>query len=158
MLTLSVALLSSVLSALAVPSSPGECKPLSSLSFAYPPSVAKGLSAHVIFNNLTEPRGLRFDGQKNLLVVERLKGISALTFRNDSTCAGWEKRTVISKSDLEHGIEIGPGKGRNQYLYASSSESVFRWEYDPTSAMIIGDPIVIAYNMTNPSQSWHSLL
>jgi hypothetical protein len=153
MLTLSVALLGSVLSTLALPTSPGECKPLSSLSFAYPPAIAAGLSSSVIFNNLTEPRGLRFDAQQNLLVVERLKGISALTFRNDSACAGWEKRVVISKADLEHGIEVGPGKGRNQYLYASSSESVFRWEYDPTNAKIIGDPIVIAYNMTNSGES-----
>ncbi|KAG8680742.1 hypothetical protein FRC11_002063, partial [Ceratobasidium sp. 423] len=81
------------------------------------------------------PRGVRFDGQDNLLVVERLKGIVALTQRNDGTCVGWEKRTVISQADLEHGIEIGPipGKKDEKYLYASSQESVFRWEYDPES-------------------------
>lgn len=158
MLSLSVALLSGALSALALPASAGECKPLSSLSFAYPPSVASGLSAHVIFNGLTEPRGLRFDGKQNLLVVERLKGVTALSFRNDSTCVGWEKRTVISQPDLEHGIEIGPGKGRNQYLYASSMESVFRWEYDPTNAAVIGEPIVIAYNMSNSDHVTRTLL
>ncbi|KAJ1301844.1 hypothetical protein OPQ81_009071 [Rhizoctonia solani] len=160
MISLSVALLGGALSAFALPTTPGECKPLSSLSFAYPPTIAQGLSAHVIFNNLTEPRGIRIDGQDNLLVVERLKGLVALTKRNDATCIGWEKRTVISQADLEHGIEIGPipGKQDKQYLYASSQESVFRWEYDPKSAAIIGNPTVIAYNMSNPDHVTRTLL
>ncbi|KAB5588903.1 hypothetical protein CTheo_7658 [Ceratobasidium theobromae] len=153
-------ILGSILSAFAVPSSPGECKPLSSLSFRFPPAVASGLSAQIIYNNLTEPRGLRFDGQNNLLVVERLKGISALTFRNDSTCIGWEKRVVTNKLDLEHGIQVGPmpGKGRTQFLYASSQESVFRWEYDPTEAKIIGDPVILVYNMSNPLHVTRTLI
>ncbi|KAG8758738.1 hypothetical protein FRC11_003147 [Ceratobasidium sp. 423] len=151
-LSLSVVLLGGALSAFALPATTGECKPLSSLSFAYPPTIVNGLKAHVIFNNSTKPRGVRFDGQDNLLVVERLKGIVSLTQRNDGTCVGWEKRTVISQADLEHGIEIGPipGEKDKQYLYASSQESVFHWEYDPKNAAIVGNPTVTAYNMSNP--------
>ncbi|KAG8751365.1 hypothetical protein FRC11_009477, partial [Ceratobasidium sp. 423] len=92
--------------------------------------------------------------------VERPKGIVALTQRNDATCVGWEKRTVISQADLEHGIDIGPipGKKDKQYLYASSQESVFRWEYDPENASIVGNPTVIAYNMSNPDHVTRTLL
>ncbi|CAE6357019.1 unnamed protein product [Rhizoctonia solani] len=152
MRSLTIALLGSAVFAFALPTTPGECKPLSSLSFAYPPTTIKGLSAHVIFNNLTEPRGIRIDEQDNLLVIERLKGMVALTKRNDSTCVGWEKRLVISQADLEHGIEIGPipGKKDKQYLYASSQETVYRWEYDPKNAAIVGNSTILVYNMTNP--------
>ncbi|KAF8672045.1 pyrroloquinoline quinone binding [Rhizoctonia solani] len=152
MRALSIVLFSSALYTLALPSTPGECKPLSSLSFTYPLSTAKGLSAHIIFNNLTEPRGIRIDGQNNLLVIERLKGMVSLTKRNDSTCVGWEKRVVISQADLEHGIEIGPipGKKDKQYLYATSQETLYRWEYDPKNAVIVGNSTILVYNMTNP--------
>ncbi|KAG8695462.1 hypothetical protein FRC11_001460, partial [Ceratobasidium sp. 423] len=150
-LSLSVVLLGGALSTLALPATAGECKPL---SFAHPPAIINGLKAHIIFNNSTEPRG------DNLLVVERLKGIVALTQRNDATCVGWEKRTVISQADLEHGIDIGPilGEKDKQYLYASCQESVFRWEYDPKNAAIIGNPSVIAYNMSNPDHVTRTLL
>ncbi|KAG9126114.1 hypothetical protein FRC07_004820 [Ceratobasidium sp. 392] len=92
---------------------------------------------------------MRFDASHNLLVVEREQRISALTFRNDSTCVGWEKRVVIENTTLNHGIEIGPGNGTNQYLYASSPESVFRWEYNPETATVVGSPVTLVWNMTN---------
>ena len=133
----------------AAPTSPGECKSLSSLSFANQPDITNGHSTHVIFNGLTKPRGLRLDSLSNLLVIDRGVGIVALSFRNDSTCAGWEKRTVVNNGNLNHGIEIGPNGGSNQYLYASSSDNVFRWEYDPSSVTVIGGPITIASNMSN---------
>ncbi|GAB1527374.1 hypothetical protein RhiXN_11826 [Rhizoctonia solani] len=160
MRSLSLALLGGALSAFAFPATPGECQPSSSLSFAYQPTIAKGLSARVIYNNLTAPRGLRFDQDVNLLVVERGKGIVALTERNDATCAGWEKRTVITQSDLEHGIEVGPipGNKDKQYLYASSQERVYRWEYDPKNAAIIGNPTIIAFNMSNSDHVTRTLL
>ncbi|KAG9086431.1 hypothetical protein FS749_003655 [Ceratobasidium sp. UAMH 11750] len=133
----------------APPPSPGVCQSLASLSFTYPPTTIAGVSARVIYKNLTGPRGMRFDANQNLLVVERNKQISALTFRNDSTCVGWEKRIVVQNTAIQHGIEIGPGKGTNQYLYASSAENVFRWEYNPATATVIGSPLTIVWNMTN---------
>ncbi|CEL57263.1 hypothetical protein RSOLAG1IB_08475 [Rhizoctonia solani AG-1 IB] len=156
----SVILFGNALSVFALPTSPSECKSLSSLSFAYPPTVANGLTAHVIYNNVTTPRGIRIDKEDNLLVVERLKGIISLTRRDDVTCAGWEKRTVITQSDLRHGIKIGPipGKMDMQYLYASSQERVYRWEYDAKDARIIGNYTTLVYNMTNPSHTTRTLL
>ncbi|KAG8738889.1 hypothetical protein FRC10_006406 [Ceratobasidium sp. 414] len=141
------------LTALAVPSSPGVCQPYASLSFQFPPVNAPEVSSHVIYNGLTLPRGLRFDAADNMLVIENGLGVTALTQRNDATCAGWEKRTVVSRTDLNHAVELGPGPKRgavqNQYLYASSQERVFRWEYDPRNAVVLGDPVTLTWNMTN---------
>jgi hypothetical protein len=137
----------------AAPTSPGECKPLSSLSFAHQPNVTAGLSTRVIYNGLTRPRGLRLDALSNLLVIDRGVGVVALSFRNDSNCTGWERRTIVSNNDLNHGIEIGPSGGNNQYLYASTSDNVFRWEYDPKSVAIVGDPVTITSNMSNAGGS-----
>ncbi|KAF8595240.1 soluble quino protein glucose dehydrogenase [Ceratobasidium sp. AG-I] len=138
-----------VISTLAIPSSPGVCQPASTRSFTFPPAVTPGLSAHVVYNNLTLPRAMRWDSQQNLLVIERYVGITALTPRRDATCVGWEKRVVLLKDDLHHGIEVHNGRGGNQYLYASSTENVYRWEYDPRTATVIGNYTIIAWNMTN---------
>lgn len=138
--------------AAAAPTSPGECKALSSLSFAHRPNITDGLSTHVIFNGLRRPRGIRLDALENLLVIDRGVGVVALSYRNDSTCVGWERRTIVSNGDLNHGIEIGPSGGNNQYLYASTSNNVFRWEYDPNSVAVVGDPVTIASNMANAGE------
>ncbi|CAE6424975.1 unnamed protein product [Rhizoctonia solani] len=142
----------------AAPTSPGECKSLSSLTFAHQPNVTNGLSTRVIFNGLTRPRGLRLDSLSNLLVIDRGVGVVALSYRNDSTCAGWERRTVVSNGNLNHGIEIGPSGGNNQYLYASSSDNVFRWEYDPSSVAVVGNPVTIASNMSNSDHTTRTLI
>ncbi|KAG8710425.1 hypothetical protein FRC09_000142 [Ceratobasidium sp. 395] len=150
----SVALLSlGALSCLAVPSSPGVCQQYATLSFKYPPKVASGLSCHVIASNLTMPRGQGFDNDGNLLVIERGVGLTSFTLRDDATCKGWERRVVISNLDLNHAVELGPGPRRGgvqyQYLYASSQENVFRWEYDPSRIAIVGNPVTLTYSMTN---------
>ncbi|KAF8595239.1 soluble quino protein glucose dehydrogenase [Ceratobasidium sp. AG-I] len=149
MFTLVAVLAVGASSVLAIPSSPGVCQPLSSLAFAHQPAVASGLSARVVYNNLKEPRGLRFDSDGNLLVIERNIGITALTYRNDSTCVGWEKRVVLGQTDLEHGLYLGPGTQNNQFLYASSQESVFRWSYNPKTASLVGGSTTLIWNMTN---------
>ncbi|EEB88093.1 hypothetical protein MPER_14274, partial [Moniliophthora perniciosa FA553] len=38
-----------------------------------------GLTAGVVFSNLTAPRGITFDSEGNLLVVERGFGVTALS-------------------------------------------------------------------------------
>ncbi|KAG9074603.1 hypothetical protein FS749_013810 [Ceratobasidium sp. UAMH 11750] len=144
---------------LAAPTSPGECKQLASLSFAHTPNVTSGLSTHVVYNGLTRPRGIRFDALENLLIIDRGVGIVALSYRNDTTCAGWERRVVVNNANLNHGIEVGPGTGGgNQYLYASSSDNVFRWEYSPGNVAVVGNPTTIAFNMSNADHTTRTLL
>ncbi|KAG9097319.1 hypothetical protein FRC07_010805 [Ceratobasidium sp. 392] len=143
----------------AAPTTPGECKSLASLTFAHQPNAATGHSTRVIYNGLTRPRGIRFDAFENLLVVDRGVGVVALSYRNDGTCIGWERRVVVNNTDLNHGIEVGPGNGGgNQYLYASSSDNVFRWEYNPGNVTVVGNPTTIAYNMSNADHTTRTLL
>jgi len=101
---------------------------------------------------------LRFDALSNLLVIDRGTGVVALSFRNDTTCNGWERRVIVNNADLNHGIEIGPSGGNNQHLYASTSDNVYRWEYDPKSVAVIGGPITIASNMSNADHTTRTLL
>ncbi|KAG8737248.1 hypothetical protein FRC10_008398 [Ceratobasidium sp. 414] len=144
---------------LAAPTSPGECRPLASLSFAHEPNVTSGLSTRVVYNGLTRPRGIRFDALDNLLVIDRGVGVVALSYRNDATCVGWERRLVVNNTGLNHGIEIGPGAGGgNQYLYASSSDNVFRWEYDPGNVGVVGNSTTITFNMSNAAHTTRTLL
>lgn len=47
------------------------------------PSVAAGWRAEVVANNLESPRGIIFDDQGGLLVVEQARGISRLKFNQE---------------------------------------------------------------------------
>jgi hypothetical protein len=65
---------------------------------ALDPSIAsKGFIARVIATNLTTPRGIAFDKEGNLLVVERTKGITSLQIKEEGSCiTGVTKKTVIT--------------------------------------------------------------
>ena len=54
------------------------CSPTLTASYAAP-SVADGYIARLVANNLTKPRGIKFDSQGTLLVVEQGSGITALS-------------------------------------------------------------------------------
>ncbi|RDB18555.1 L-sorbosone dehydrogenase [Hypsizygus marmoreus] len=92
--------------------------------FKAPVVVAQGFDAQVIFSNLTAPRGIAFDANQNLLVVERGFGITAFT-RVSSPSAGWRRTVVIENPKLTQGIQVD---GRN--LYVSSGDSILVYEYD----------------------------
>lgn len=51
------------------------------------PSVAPGWQAAVVANNLTSPRGIKFDTEGALLVVEQERGIVRLTINGEGGCA-----------------------------------------------------------------------
>jgi hypothetical protein len=59
--------------------------------------VSKGFTARVIASNLTTPRGIAFDKEGNLLVVEKTKGITALQIKEEGNCiTAVTKKTVIT--------------------------------------------------------------
>lgn len=72
----------------------------SGIPFKGPVVTPAGLSASVVFSNLTTPRGIAFDELGNLLVVERGLGISVLT----EVQGGWEREIVVNNTDFTHGI------------------------------------------------------
>lgn len=50
------------------------------------PSVAAGWTAQVVASGLTDPRGIIFDGEGHLLVVQQGKGIASLALEGDGPC------------------------------------------------------------------------
>jgi glucose/arabinose dehydrogenase len=75
------------------------------------PVVAKGFTARVVISGLTRPRGMIFDSEGNLLVVQNRKEITAFRMTNAGGCvktAG--QRTVLPAA---------MGQGENVCPYAS---------------------------------------
>lgn len=104
------------------------------VAFKTPVNITTGLSASVIFSNLTSPRGITFDTQQNLLVVERGVGISALT-RTVSPLSGWTRSIVVSSDAFTHGIQVD-----GNTLYVSTASDVLVYKYDPTTKKALTPP------------------
>lgn len=68
-----------------------------SLTADYPaPSLASGYEAKLVAQNLNKPRGLIFDIDNNLLVVEREVGVTAFKVETSGTCVTLkDKKTVV---------------------------------------------------------------
>ncbi|KAF2120710.1 soluble quino protein glucose/sorbosone dehydrogenase [Lophiotrema nucula] len=128
-----------------------------SLTASYPaPSVASGYEARLIAQDLESPRGLLFDNKGNLLVVERGKGISSFNVKGDGSCVTLSnKKTVVGDGALNHGIEISTD---SKSLYASSVETVFKYEYDAGKQSIKGQGKAIVNGMTTSDLVTRTLL
>ena len=132
------------------------CSPTLSASYAAP-SVAEGFVARLVANNLTSPRGIKFDSQGALLVVEQEVGVTALNLVDagrDCLSVG-SRRAVITDSTLNHGIEISDN---GTTLYASSSEAVYSWQYSPMSQTNVSESTVLINNLTGSDHVTRTLL
>jgi hypothetical protein len=79
------------------------------LTASYPaPSVAAGYEARLIANGLTAPRGIIFDNQGHLLVVEQSSGIVGLTLADDGgACLSMiSKQTIINDTTVSCILEL----------------------------------------------------
>lgn len=132
------------------------CSPTLSASYAAP-SVADGYVARLVANNLTSPRGIKFDSQGALLVVERGHGITALTLVDagqDCLSVG-NRRTVVNDSSLNHGIELS---SNGSTLYASSSDLLYSWDYSPMQQANTSAPRTLVSNMAGTDHTTRTLL
>ncbi|TFK61256.1 soluble quino protein glucose dehydrogenase [Pluteus cervinus] len=131
-----------------------QCQPLSSLNFTDTPNITPGVTAQVVFNNLTHPRGIKFDDASNLLVVDSGVGVIALTLNNTAGCQGWQRSVVVQNSTFNHGIDIGNGT-----LYVSTSTSVVGFQYDSSTISVgSGTPTVIVTNIAGAGSSGRRFL
>ncbi|CAI6240726.1 unnamed protein product [Periconia digitata] len=121
------------------------------------PSVAAGWQAAVVANNLASPRGIKFDTEGGLLVVEQDRGIVRLTFSGEGGCArsNGSAQLVIDDPSLNHGLELSED-GRT--LFASSEESVLAWQYDPATGRNTSGPRTIVNRMTGDGHTSRTLL
>lgn len=130
----------------------------STLNVDYPaPSLAEGYTARLVANDLESPRGIKFDSEGHLLVVEQEVGITALTLSDpdDGCVSTTSRKTVIEDESLNHGIELSED---GSLLYASSADAVYRWEYDASTQELMGDPQTLVTNMTNSDHTTRTLL
>ncbi|KAI5369238.1 putative soluble quinoprotein glucose/sorbosone dehydrogenase [Septoria linicola] len=138
------------------PSSAAQCSSTLTASYAAP-SLAPGYRAQIIANGLTNPRGIKFDNQGALLVVQQGVGISAHTIAdagNDCLSVSGMKM-VVENEDLNHGIEIS-GDGRT--LYSSSSESLLAWDYDANDMTTTSDSRELVNGMDGSDHTSRTLL
>ena len=124
-----------------------QCQSRDSLNWKYKPTFGSGLNGHVTYNGLKSPRGIRFDDKWNLLVVDQGSGVFALTERQNGSCIGWEKTTVIDNGSYNHGIGIDGNK-----LYVSTDDIVVEYTYNSTSKTVDSTSRNVVQNMTNPSK------
>lgn len=128
-------LLSFFIVAIVGDSNPPNFQPLG-LPFKFPVTVADGFVAHLAFSNLTTPRGITFDENGSVLVVER--GLGVTVFSEAHNRSGWERGVLISNPNFTQGIQV---EGRR--LYVSTAGEVLLYEYDATSKTVQGEPITV---------------
>lgn len=76
-----------------------ECS--NSLEVSYPaPVAADGWSYRLVANNFTRPRGLLFDADGNLLLIDAGVGLVHLTLRDDGgSCLSVEETTTLVENE-----------------------------------------------------------
>ncbi|KAL8801406.1 MAG: hypothetical protein Q9182_004470 [Xanthomendoza sp. 2 TL-2023] len=124
--------------ALPAASAPASGTCVSALKPSYPaPALAPGYAAQLIATNLTKPRGLSFDKNGHLLVVEQGVGITSLLINEqDGDCVTVSNNVeLIKNANLTHGITLSTDA---KTLYASSSKAVFSWPYDASKSVASG--------------------
>ncbi|KAF7548798.1 hypothetical protein G7Z17_g6839 [Cylindrodendrum hubeiense] len=129
------------------------------LSVAYDePVAADGWSYRLVSNDLERPRGIVFDTEGALLVVDSGVGIVHLSLQDDGeTCLQVKtKKTLLENTDLNHGIALSQD-GRT--LYASSANSVYSWTYDAAEASLSASSArTLVTNMSNSGHVTRTLL
>ncbi|KAH7306091.1 soluble quino protein glucose/sorbosone dehydrogenase [Rhexocercosporidium sp. MPI-PUGE-AT-0058] len=121
------------------------------------PVLANGWKAQLVATGLSDPRSVTFDRNGNLLVVQQGVGVVHLDFEDGgSTCLRVSKKTnLITASTLNHGIALS--KDGNT-LYASSSDAVYSWSYDPDAVSVGTSNHTLVTGMSNSDHTTRTLL
>ncbi|KAF5983271.1 L-sorbosone dehydrogenase [Fusarium bulbicola] len=124
------------------------------------PNAAAGWEYSVVDNSFRQPRTILFDTEGALLVLDSITGIIHLKLDDSDKggrCVRLEKKTtLLKKSSLNHGLALSKD-GRT--MYASSSNSVWSYSYDPKIPMLNqSSEQLVVENMANDGHTWRSLL
>lgn len=92
------------------------------------PSVAPGFRVEVVANGLRDPRGILFDSEGGLLVVEQGHGISRLRLTGDGPC-------VKVEGDVQKVVE--DDSVRERIVLASFSSAVVRFKMSPSLTVLV---------------------
>ncbi|GAM86902.1 hypothetical protein ANO11243_049230 [Dothideomycetidae sp. 11243] len=121
------------------------------------PSVASGYRWQVVATGLSKPRGLAFDGEGNLLVIESGSGVVSshvLSTAGNGCVSVKSSSTVTEAISLNHGIAMSAD---GKTLYASSTDEAYSWAYDAGSQKGTSRKTLVA-NMTGSDHSTRTLL
>lgn len=99
-----------------------KCSTTLSATYAAP-SIAAPYQYRLVASGLKKPRGIKFDSEGNLLVVEQLAGIVALTLSGDGSCLTASKPSlVVNNTAVGHPSALAGEKLKaNSSLMGSSS-------------------------------------
>ncbi|UPK97414.1 hypothetical protein LCI18_008349 [Fusarium solani-melongenae] len=158
MLSLPRILTSLLCISLASAQSSDQCK-INSLKTSYAaPVAADGWSYRLVATELSRPRGILFDTEGALIVVDTGVGLVHLELEDQGrTCLRVRKKTVLLENeDLNHGVAISKD-GRT--LYASTDDEVYSWSYDPSAVRLSeSSERTLVTNMTNSGHTSRTLL
>jgi glucose/arabinose dehydrogenase len=117
------------------------------------PAAAAGFEWDIIATNVSTPRGIIFDSQGRLLIVQSGTGILALSLSNNSCSIITQSTTVIANTSLNHGIEFSTD---GKTLFASSTNDAWSWEYNAKDASV-SNPKLLVTNMGGTTHSTRTL-
>ncbi|TRX93512.1 hypothetical protein FHL15_005484 [Xylaria flabelliformis] len=116
-------------------------------------NTAPGWSYVKVAGGLRRPRDLIFDSQGRLLIVQEGVGLSQHLV-NANGCIT-NTRILISNPDLNHGVCLSVD---GNTLYASSSSTVFRWNYDSTTGDVSPSSVVVVSGMATSGHTSRTLV
>ena len=109
-------------------------------------AIASGFCVGVLLPNITiqRPRSISAVGPTDFLILER--GTSSINviedLNNDNIPESM--RTLVTLSGLNHGFVT-----TSNFIYASTSNDVYRWQFNPNTKNVIGSATTIITNMNN---------
>lgn len=119
------------------------------------PTIASGFNLQVVASGLSKPRGIAFDDQGHLLVVEQGSGvISSHTVSEQNGCVTLGDTTTVVAAGLQlnHGIQVN-----GSTLYASNVDSAYSWAYNSTARTVSNQEEWLT-GMNNTDHSTRTLL
>ncbi|KAK5658626.1 hypothetical protein OQA88_2019 [Cercophora sp. LCS_1] len=122
---------------------PASC-PGVTASTRYQLSVADGWKYTLIATGLSKPRGLVFDTEGHLLVIQAGLGLTVHTIGANGCIAS--SKTLIQNNALNHGLALSPD---GKTVYVSAAPTAWSYSYD-AQAMTISNQQVVVKGM-NPS-------
>ncbi|KAL7946591.1 soluble quino protein glucose dehydrogenase [Trichoderma barbatum] len=129
------------------------------LNVTYPaPVAASGWQYRLVANGLRRPRGVAFDGDGGLLVVESGVGLTHLTLNDEGgTCLTvGSKKTLIADRNLNHGLALS---GNGKTIYVSTASSVYSFAYDSQAISVdLSSNLTLVTNMSNSDHTTRTLL
>ncbi|KAK1756803.1 L-sorbosone dehydrogenase [Echria macrotheca] len=107
-------------------------------STRYKLSAAAGWKYTLVGTGMSKPRGILFDTEGHLLVLQAGYGLTAHTFGADG-CINSTK-TLIQNNQLNHGLALSPD---GKTLYVSAAPTAWSWSYDAKAMTVSGQTVVV---------------